>query len=234
MRVFEIKITSGTAIGPYTVYYSTISPTTIATLVIDPTYYAVDLPLEAFTTTNGLQVYIPEGSTQVILYNQSCNSFFSIPVSTPTPTPSVTATQTPTPSNTAAVTPTPTTTPTTTPTPSITATNTPTPSITATQTRTPNVTPSVTPTLITYSGIGQYPLSQSLVCIPVGPLQTIYLSNSDYATYLSNGNTLALNFTLYSSPGVLVVGPNRIYDSASSIIWIVTSGGVIGGIAQFC
>ena len=65
---------------------------------------------------------------------------------TPTPTPSVTATQTPTPTETPTQTPTPTVTetPTQTPTPTVTETETPTPTVTETPTLTP--TPTITPT----------------------------------------------------------------------------------------
>jgi len=68
------------------------------------------------------------------------------PVSTPTPTPTATATPTPTPTATATPTPTPTATATPTPTPTATATPTPTPTATATPTPTATATPTPTPT----------------------------------------------------------------------------------------
>lgn len=113
-RQFDILITQGTVVGPYSVYYNTVSSTTYATR-LSTGLNATGITYTDLTTAPGVRVGIPDGATSIILYNEVCprELIYPIPQVTPTPTPTNTPTVTPfrTP------TPTPTTTQTGTPTP---------------------------------------------------------------------------------------------------------------------
>jgi len=125
VRYFNIQITEVHSDGPFTVYYDSVDPANIATLTSN------DTPAENITradliSATGVDVYIPEDSTGIILYNtdeniiagcgvNTVNKVFSI---TPSPTPTSTVTPTPTPTPTPGASQTPTPTPTLTPTPS--------------------------------------------------------------------------------------------------------------------
>ena len=84
-RIFNIKITTGTSPGPYTAYYNLISGTTICDL-----YYggiATGMTYSELTTGDGVPVLVPDETTILYLYNETCNdSINSGPVITPTPT----------------------------------------------------------------------------------------------------------------------------------------------------
>ena len=152
---YNIKLTSGNAIGPYTIYYDSINPANIATNVSSA------LPASGLSYAQvsvGINISIPNSSTLIYVFNTSCNSgdTFQIPAPSPTPTTTVTPTITPT----ITVTPTvdcsfgigvvvllPSPTPTTTVTPTITVTNTVTPTTTATPTVTPTNTVTNTSTI---------------------------------------------------------------------------------------
>lgn len=94
-------------------------------------------------------------------------------------------------------------------------------------------TTTTTTTLINYNNIGVYSVYPTLVCVPTGHNQTIYLTNADYATFVSNGGLLAVGMLLYTNPGTpLVTGSGtRIYDSAALVIYSVNTAGVIIGVA---
>jgi hypothetical protein len=137
-KYYNIKLTSGTSNGPYTIYYNSVSAGNVATIVSSGT------PASGLTYNNvypnGVNVSIPNFATSLVVYNTSCNGYGIFILPTPTPTP----TGTPTP------TPTPTSTPTPTPTPNcefdvdlgvVTATPTPTPTSSPTPTPTPTSTP---------------------------------------------------------------------------------------------
>jgi hypothetical protein len=160
-RLFDIQIISGTAPGPYTVYYDTVGSGNIATLTSSG-LPATSVSFSSLST--GINVTIPDASVTIILYNEQCSSDETFNIPTPTPTPTPTSTPTPTPTSTPTPTPTPTDTPTptptptpncefdvvvdniTTPTPTPTPTSTPTPTPTSTPTDTPTPTPTDTPT----------------------------------------------------------------------------------------
>lgn len=105
-RKFDIKITSGTAPGPYTIYYNSVSAGNIATITSSSTP-ATNVTYSSLITGTGVNVTVPDGSTSIILYNSQCISQITYLFPTPTPTP--TSTPTPTPSPTPSPTPTPTT-----------------------------------------------------------------------------------------------------------------------------
>ena len=105
-RKFDIKITSGTAPGPYTIYYNSVVVGNIATIT-SSSLPATNVTYSSLTTGTGVNVTVPDGSTSIILYNSECVSQITYLFPTPTPTP--TSTPTPTPSPTPSPTPTPTT-----------------------------------------------------------------------------------------------------------------------------
>ena len=156
-RLFDIQIISGTAPGPYTVYYDTVGSGNIAILT-NSGNPATSVSFSSLST--GINVTIPDESTTIILYNEQCliDEIFVVPTFTPTPTPTSTPTPTPTPTDTPTPTPTSTPTPTPTPTPicdfdvivdnitTPTPTPTPSPTPTPTPTSTPTETPTPTPT----------------------------------------------------------------------------------------
>jgi hypothetical protein len=152
-RYFDIKITTGTAPGPYTIYYDSIEAGNIATLTSNG-QPATNLSYSTLTNGNGVNVTVPDSCIALFLYNESCNTSKTqlFPSQTPTPTPTLTPTNTVTPSvtptQTVTVTPTntPTNTITPTETPTQTATETPTPTVTQTPTETPTQTPTNTAT----------------------------------------------------------------------------------------
>ena len=153
-KYYNILITSGDAPGPYTIYYNSVDPLTIATRVSTGTS-ATSIPYLALSTSPGVTVEVPDNSTSVILHNPSCNSseilLLTTPVPSSTSTPTPTATATPVP---ATDTPTPTATQapdTATPTPTATSvpptdTPTPTPTSTPVTTTAPPAAPTDTPT----------------------------------------------------------------------------------------
>ena len=136
-KYYNIKLTSGTSNGPYTIYYNSVSAGNVATIVSSGT------PASGLTYNNvypnGVNVSVPNFATSLYVYNTSCNDYdsFILPTPTPTPTSTPTPTGTPTPTPTPncdfdvivdnITTPTPTPTPTDTPTPTPTPTSTPTP-----------------------------------------------------------------------------------------------------------
>ena len=153
-RYFDIKITTGTAPGPYTIYYDSIGVGNIATLTSN-SQPASNLSYSTLTTGIGVNVIVPDSCYALFLYNESCD--INIPTSFPSPTPTTTPTLTPTNTVTPTLTATPTVTPTVdcsfgigvvvlAPSPTPTTTVTPTVTLTPTQTSAVTTTPTVTPT----------------------------------------------------------------------------------------
>ena len=168
-RIFDVIITSGTSHSLYTIYYDQVGPSNIATIV-STTSPATGVTYSELIVSPGVRVEVPDGSTKILLYNESCviDDEIILPTPLPTATPTPTASSTPTPTTTPTpncdfdldidiVTPTPTTTSTSTPTPTPTASPSPTPTPTATPdcnfdvdvivtTPTPTPVPTSTPT----------------------------------------------------------------------------------------
>jgi hypothetical protein len=68
---YTLTITGGTSIGPYTIYYNVVSPTTIAEI------YSSGNPATGLTLLSmeiGVNVSIPCSSNIVILYNELCDT----------------------------------------------------------------------------------------------------------------------------------------------------------------
>lgn len=114
-RQFDILITGGTAVGPYTVYYNSVSPSTYA-IRVSTGLNATGISYSDLVTSPGVRVSVPNDATILILYNGPCNQQITFPIfqGTPTPTPTLTPTTTllktpsPTPTLTQTKTPSPT------------------------------------------------------------------------------------------------------------------------------
>lgn len=177
-RFFDIQIISGTAPGPYTIYYDTINVSNIVTLTNSGNLAS---NISFSTLSLGVNVTIPDGATSIILFNEQCSNdeTFIIPTQTPTPTPTST--------------PTPTPTPTSTPTPTPTATNTPTP------TPTPNCAFGVDldinypPTDISLTN--NYITENSAINTTIGTFSTTTLDVSDTHTYSIVGGSTIFNIS---------------------------------------
>ena len=74
MRYFYVKITTGTSQGPYNIYYDGVS-TNYATLVYASSN-AVNVSYSDLTTTLGVLVSVPLGSTTITLHNTKENCSF--------------------------------------------------------------------------------------------------------------------------------------------------------------
>ena len=161
----QVTITSVTANTPVQIYYCdslSASCVYVATVATFPYTFSVPAP---YDQTN-IVIKIED--------TQGCIDGDIIYI-TPTPTPSITASQT--------MTPTQTTTPTNTPTQTTTMTPTPTTTITLTPTNSP--TPSVTP-VVAYHSVGTGALSTSGNCC--GDILTV----QNYYTYISEANLVPI------------------------------------------
>lgn len=69
-RSFNIKITTGTALGPYTIYYDAINNANIATYT-QGGGLATGITYTQLTTGDGVQVDVPNTATTIKLYNQA-------------------------------------------------------------------------------------------------------------------------------------------------------------------
>ena len=135
-RHFTVTLTSGTNVGPYTIYH-TSSTNGNQALLYGTTNQATGLTLAQ--VQGGVLITVPDNATSVIFYNDNTQFISNCPTniveyplsSGPTATPSATQSATPLPSATAA--------PDATPSPSAT------PGPSGTPSATPNATPSATP-----------------------------------------------------------------------------------------
>ena len=204
-RYFDIKITTGTAPGPYTIYYDSIGVGNIATLTSN-SQPATNLSYSTLTSGNGVNVTVPDSCIALFLYNESCGTsktqlfLTQTPTLTQTSTPTLTptSTNTQTPSTTATIGLTSTATETQTPTPTVTSTQTPEP--TQTQTSTPASTPPSTPTL-TQTPFPAF-LLNSTPNLPNGEDSCTDYNTFNRATFYSstnNGGTIGSGTFLYTS-----------------------------------
>jgi hypothetical protein len=71
-RSFNIKITDGTAQGPYNIYYNSVSTSTYATRV-STSLPATGVTYNDLSVGTGVAVQVPDTATTIILDNPSCN-----------------------------------------------------------------------------------------------------------------------------------------------------------------
>ena len=80
---YTIKITGGTSTGPYTIYYDVIGSGNIAQ-IYPSSLPATGITLASLTSISGVQVAVPNTTTGITLYNQSCMTYENFEVD-PTP-----------------------------------------------------------------------------------------------------------------------------------------------------
>ena len=64
---YTIQITGGTSVGPYTIYYTTVSPNNIAEI------YPTNVPAQNISLNDmltGVDIEVPDNTTLLIIYNQ--------------------------------------------------------------------------------------------------------------------------------------------------------------------
>jgi len=72
-RYYNIHLTpSSTSLGPYTIYWNTVSSGSTATNY-DTGNPATGLTLNQLTSVNGINVIVPDSTTSIILYNPKCD-----------------------------------------------------------------------------------------------------------------------------------------------------------------
>jgi hypothetical protein len=68
---YTIQITGGTSVGPYTIYYTTVSPNNIAEI------YPTNVPAQNISLNDmltGVDIEVPDNTTLLIIYNQLCDT----------------------------------------------------------------------------------------------------------------------------------------------------------------
>jgi len=234
-RHFDVKIVTGSAEGPYEIYYD--GSVSNRALKYGTSNNATGLTLSELSTGTGVRVTVPDNATSLTLKNSNPNcstsQTYSIVGLTQTPTP--TLTQTPT------VTPTITITPTVTNTPG--ASLTPTPTITLSPTQTPTPTIDGPPDAFKFlynsgnicnvptnwtSGTPQEVKNDYLDANNPDVRGTLNVQGSGYYYYSSQGSfgvgtTLHYLFSPYSV--ITTLSGNFIY-AANGTISITFSGGV--------
>jgi len=119
-KQYVVNIISGTAPGPYNIYYDSVNPSNIATIV-STSQPATGVTFSDLNQITGVLVEVPDTAYKIILYNTDTfclnEDEFLLPTPTPTFTPTPTITITPTITTTPTETPTITYTPTSTYTP---------------------------------------------------------------------------------------------------------------------
>jgi len=80
---YTIKITGGTSTGPYTIYYDVIGSGNIAQ-IYPSSLPATGITLASLTSVSGVQVAVPNTTTGITLYNESCMTYENFDVE-PTP-----------------------------------------------------------------------------------------------------------------------------------------------------
>lgn len=80
-RYFNVKITSGTATGPYTIYYDQINANNITTRTYT-NQPATNVSYTDLTTGAGVNVYFPDTALKLYVYNTQCDSsyVFTLPL----------------------------------------------------------------------------------------------------------------------------------------------------------
>jgi hypothetical protein len=213
-KQYVVNIISGTAPGPYNIYYDSVSPSNIATIV-STSQPATGVTFSDLSEITGVLVEVPDTAYKIILYNTDTFCLNEDELLLPTPTP----TFTPTPTITS--TPTITFTPTETPTLTFTPTSTYTPDCTfgvdidvIFPTPTPTLTPTSTPTAPLDITLSNDSVNEnSAINTVVGTLSTNdSIGDTHTYTILSGGNGNLFNI----SGDSLRTSQSFDYESASS------------------
>ena len=75
-RYYNVHLTpSSTSPGPYTIYWNTVSSGSIAT-IFSTSLPATGLTLTQLISTNGVNIIVPDSTTQIIISNPKCPPFY--------------------------------------------------------------------------------------------------------------------------------------------------------------
>jgi hypothetical protein len=81
---YNITITGGTSPGPYTIYYNVINNNN--NIALKYLYFTPATNISLSELTSGYYVTVPDDTTVIYLYNESCGASQSFPVEAPKPT----------------------------------------------------------------------------------------------------------------------------------------------------
>lgn len=101
-------------------------------------------------------------------------------------------------------------------------------------------TTTTTTSAVTYTNIGRFRSGTSVSCTSGGSNQFIYLNDTDYATYVSNGNLLSIGMILFSTSGGAAWNTSSyplVYDPANLVVWSIgtfSEPGQIASVDQYC
>lgn len=84
-----------------------------------------------------------------------------------------------------------------------------------------------------FSTGGPFYGSNTLTCVPTSPNVGIWLNNTDFSTFSSNGGILAVGMILHSDGTGTLATYTRVYDPLTTTIWDVSTG-VITGVNALC
>lgn len=100
-------------------------------------------------------------------------------------------------------------------------------------TTTTTSTTTTTTTPVTYTSIGSYINGDTISCGSSSPTTTLYLNNTDYATYTSNGNLISAGMTLYTDTSATLLTTTRVFETGDGSIFNVSSG-IVGSLYAAC
>ena len=236
-RHFTVTLTSGTNIGPYTIYH-TSSTNGNQALLYGTTNQATGLTLAQ--VQGGVLITVPDNATSVIFYNNNATMISDCPTNiveyplspsgtpTPSPTPSSSSVPnaSPTPSSSPApnASPTPSPTPSSSPapnaspTPSPTPSPSPTPTPTASSTPTPTPSPSSSPTPVPSSTPTMHSWYVSMERVQsVDFCTTNYLASTHILSVSGTHGGMLSNPVYYASDGSLFTGSPAKFRFVSSV-----------------
>lgn len=101
-------------------------------------------------------------------------------------------------------------------------------------------TTTTTTSAVTYTDVGIYRSGTSVGCFSGGSNRHIYLNDTDYATYVSNGNLLSIGMILFSTSGGAAWNTSSyplVYDAGNLVVWNIgtfSEPGQIDSVNQFC
>lgn len=84
-----------------------------------------------------------------------------------------------------------------------------------------------------FSTGGPFQGGNSLTCVPTGSNVGIWLNNTDYSTFSSNGGVLEAGMVLHSNGTGTLATYTKVYDPAATTIWNVSTG-VITTVDTIC
>lgn len=71
-KSYLVRLTGGTSQGPYTIYYNTVSNSTIST-IIDTGNLATGISYSTLFSISGVTVSVPDSASSIIVFNEDCD-----------------------------------------------------------------------------------------------------------------------------------------------------------------